>query len=385
MITDVESIYSAFLARAQAALGALGAQPVLSGPQAAPWSSGWDLLLLADTPGSSTLYAFSRRAPADELNGRLEGLATGLSRAGVLSHGPLNLVAVIGVTAENGRADRSLIRLAPRTYFENLRPFVWVVDLASGLVYTSRRLGQPEGRQELRRAADPVHEPLDLGALAQAQTQRGVQLNAFRSLMQGRQPLATYLLIALNVAMFGMVSLAAGNYQDNLPKYGALIPSDVANGQWWRLVSAMFLHAGVAHILFNMVSLFVVGSLAERLYGSLKFLAIYLGSGLLASLAGLFYSVAVGDMSTPHVGASGAIFGIAGALMTLRFQRSDVIPLGVRQRISSSMLMLVVINLVVLTFTPNIDNAAHIGGLLGGMALSFVFPLVRRLPDGVGR
>jgi rhomboid protease GluP len=90
-------------------------------------------------------------------------------------------------------------------------------------------------------------------------------------------------------------------------------------------------------------------------------------------------------MSTPHVGASGAIFGIAGALMTLRFQRSDVIPLSVRQRISSSMLMLVVINLIVLAFTPNIDNAAHIGGLAGGMALSFVFPLVRSLPDGAHR
>src|SRR5206468_10455577 len=130
-----------------------------------------------------------------------------------------------------------------------------------------------------------------------------------------------------------------------------------------------------------MISLFVVGSLAERLYGSFKFLAIYMGSGLIASLAGLGYSIAVGDLYTPHVGASGAIFGIAGALMTMRFQRTDVVPLNVRNRTSSSMIMLVALNLIVLTFTPNIDNAAHIGGLAGGMALSFVFPLARRIPE----
>ena len=66
--------------------------------------------------------------------------------------------------------------------------------------------------------------------------------------------------------------------------------------------------------------------------------------------------------------------------MTMRFQRSDVIPANLRRRVSSSMMFLVVVNLVVLSFTANIDNAAHIGGLVGGMILSFVFPLTRRLP-----
>jgi membrane associated rhomboid family serine protease len=342
-------------------------------------------LLLADNPGSTTLYAFTEDPGDGGLDRRLDELATGLTRAGVLSHGPVNLVAVVALDGTPHRDSRSLVRTAPRTYYENLRPFVWTIDLESGQVAAPRRFGQPEGREQLEKAADIVGSTFDVGALSDAGTQHGRQMTTFRNLVQGRRPIATYALIALNVAMFGLVSFAGGTYESNLPRFGALIPSDVMHGQWWRLVAAMFLHAGAAHILFNMVSLFVVGSLAERLYGSLKFLGIYLGSGLLASLAGFFYSLAIGDMSTPHVGASGAIFGIAGALMTLRFQRSDVIPLSVRQRISSSMLMLVVINLIVLAFTPNIDNAAHIGGLAGGMALSFVFPLVRSLPDGAHR
>jgi rhomboid protease GluP len=297
----------------------------------------------------------------------------------------VNLVAVTAIRENDPRRARAALKLAPTTYYGNLRPFAWVIDLESGDLLSPRRPGQPEGRQQLREAADLTSSAVDLNVMFAAQERHGEQLQAFRRLVQGRQPRVTYLLIAANVAMFLVVSAAPGQYTSNLPHFGALIPERVLHGEWWRLLTAMFLHAGVAHILFNMISLFVVGSLAERLYGSLKFLAIYLGSGLIASLAGFAYSAATGDLLSPHVGASGAIFGIAGALMTMRFQRTDIVPLGVRSRISTSMLVLVVLNLVVLTFTPNIDNSAHIGGLLGGMALSFVFPLTRHIPNRVPR
>lgn len=386
MVPEVESAYKTFLERAQAALGTVGAHQLI-GPGAGPrWAEGWDLILAADNPGSSTLYAFAGEdSNQSDTALRLDTLASGLAESGVLSQGPVNLVTVTTLQEPDPRRARAALKLAPRTYYGNLRPFAWVVDLASGELISSRRPGQPEGRQELRSAADRTSAAVDLDTMVAAQQRHGEQLQAFRRLVQGRQPIVTYILIAANVAMFLVVSAAPGDYTSNLPRFGALIPERVLHGEWWRLISAMFLHAGVAHILFNMISLFVVGSLAERLYGSVKFLAIYLGSGLTASLAGFAYSIAVGDLLSPHVGASGAIFGIAGALITLRFQRTDVIPLSVRARISSSMLVLVLLNLVVLTFTPNIDNAAHIGGLLGGMALSFVFPLTRRLPNEVAR
>jgi rhomboid protease GluP len=88
-----------------------------------------------------------------------------------------------------------------------------------------------------------------------------------------------------------------------------------------------------------------------------------------------------GNTNIVGVGASGAIFGVAGALVTVRFQRSDAIPLSVRQKVSSSMLPLVGISLLIAYLTPHVDNAAHMGGLLSGMLLSLVLPLTRRIED----
>jgi rhomboid protease GluP len=91
-----------------------------------------------------------------------------------------------------------------------------------------------------------------------------------------------------------------------------------------------------------------------------------------------------GQMNELGVGASGAIFGVAGALVAVRFHQSDVIPDRLRRRVSSSMLPLVLVSLAFAYLTPHIDNAAHIGGLCGGMLLSFVFPLPRRIPENLG-
>jgi rhomboid protease GluP len=200
--------------------------------------------------------------------------------------------------------------------------------------------------------------------------------------MRGRQPIVTYALIACNVAVYGLMMLQGGpDHEGVLRRFGALSPALVQQGQWWRLLMSIFLHASVAHILFNMTSLFAVGTLAERLYGSAKFLGIYLGAGLVGSVASVGYGFLSGNADVLGVGASGAIFGVAGALLTVRFHRSDVIPPRLRQRISSSMLPLVLLSLVFArVMAANVDNSAHVGGLLGGMALSFLLPLTRRVP-----
>jgi rhomboid protease GluP len=144
----------------------------------------------------------------------------------------------------------------------------------------------------------------------------------------------------------------------------------------------MFLHANVQHILFNMTSLLAVGTLAERFYGSVRFLAIYLGAGLIGAMTSVVYFTLIGQPDAVGVGASGAIFGVAGALVTLRFQRSEVIPQRVRERVTSSMIPLVLISLPLsYILAPNVDNSAHIGGLLGGILLSFIFPVTSTVPS----
>ncbi len=106
---------------------------------------------------------------------------------------------------------------------------------------------------------------------------------------------------------------------------------------------------------------------------------IYLGEGLIGGLAIYGYAVSTGHLDILGVGASGAIFGVAGALVTVRFQSSEVIPRYVRERVSTSMVPMVVISLGMSYLIPHVDNSAHLGGLAGGMTLSFILPLTRRV------
>ncbi|GAC1444004.1 MAG: hypothetical protein NVSMB52_02870 [Chloroflexota bacterium] len=381
--------YPEFIARASAALVSSGSRHIQVPPQAAATVSEvfpqeWEPLYLTDGPGASTLFAFTDAGSVniDVLRFRLDRLAEAISSLGLLRGTPLRLVAVMVFPhGPSTVTSRHVSRLAPSTYFPGLRPSTWCADLASRKLVTGHLI-RPEGADVLSTAlSETLDTPLlgahDIQAL-QAETAR--RTAAFYRLMQGRQPFATYGLIALNVAAFLLLYTSGSPDNENtLKDFGALSGTLVQQGQWWRIFTSMFLHASVTHILFNMTSLFAVGTLAERLYGSKRFLSIYLGAGLIGSIASIGYAFATGHPDILGVGASGAIFGVAGALLTVRFQASEIIPQRLRDRISTSLLPLVAISLLISFFTPFVDNAAHVGGLLGGMALSFVFPLVRNV------
>jgi membrane associated rhomboid family serine protease len=331
-------------------------------------------------PGSQSLYAFTRLDGGASFQDRLDRLAEGVAHSGVLRGFPVNLVAIaVAPYGADGRMRRSVTGAAPRTYYSGLRPSPILVDLAGGSVATGRFRSGPE-KDTLQEAIAQARSGvvLDAHGVSQLQAENTRRTQAFYALMQGRQPLVTYSLIVINVILYLLLYTMGGpDNESALRDMGALSPALVEQGQWWRLCTSMFLHASVAHILFNMTSLFAVGTLAERLYGHLRFLAIYLGSGLIGSLTSFTYAVVSGNTNVLGVGASGAIFGVAGALLTVRFQSSDVIPRRLRERISTSLLPLVLLSLVIAFLTPHVDNSAHIGGLLGGMALSFVFPLTK--------
>jgi membrane associated rhomboid family serine protease len=311
---------------------------------------------------------------------RIEALAGTIARTQPVGPIPLRLVTVLVFQSGlPGRNARPFLRLAPSTFYAQLRPATWVVDLASGKLLTPRSLSNP-GAEMIRVALAQVGEaPPDAESVALLQRRQRERMDAYYRLMRSRRPVVTYCLIAINVSIFLLMYRGGSEISGStLVKYGALVPTLVQDGEWWRLFTAIFLHASIPHILFNMTSLFAIGVLAERLYGSLKYLAIYLGSGLIGSLTSFGYAVVTGtNLSDPHVGASGAIFGIAGALLTIRFQRSEVIPQRVRTQISGWLIALVGINLAIAFVTPYVDNSAHVGGLIGGIILSFVFPLVR--------
>jgi len=187
-----------------------------------------------------------------------------------------------------------------------------------------------------------------------------------------RIPGVTLLLILANAAVLGWAVQQGGGlaaaFTDGNPVVARLIKVNalVAGGEWYRLASCMFLHLSVIHILMNMFVLWDLGRLAEAVWGRFGFLLIYLSSGLAGSLASFAF------VANPSAGASGAVFGIAGALLSARFLAHDREMPFPKQSLGY-IAGFVAYNIVIGSSSPGIDNAAHLGGLAAGAALGFAF------------
>src|SRR5688572_9624485 len=182
----------------------------------------------------------------------------------------------------------------------------------------------------------------------------------------GRPPSVTTALLIINVGVFAIDAvLGALGRPDTLLEAGAMVPALVATGEWWRLITAMFLHIGILHLAFNSLALYVFGGLIEASFGSTKMLAIYLVTGFAASVT----SFAFGNAAVAAAGASGAIFGLLGAWLVYNLRRRS---LSLARTNVQSALFLIGINLVFGFTVPGIDNLAHIGGLISGLIAGFV-------------
>ena len=180
------------------------------------------------------------------------------------------------------------------------------------------------------------------------------------------RPLVTWTLLAANVVVWILTYAAGGtDNPDVLLDFGAMFGPLIASGEYWRLFTAMFLHAGIPHLAFNCLALFIFGPQVERAYGRSSFTVIYILSGLSGSIASyLLNSISIG------VGASGAIFGVIGALAAFLLVQRRVLGEMSRGTLYGLALMLG-INLVYGLVTPGIDNWAHLGGLAAGFVLGW--------------
>jgi rhomboid protease GluP len=177
-------------------------------------------------------------------------------------------------------------------------------------------------------------------------------------------------------------TLAGGSTNTGvLIRMGAKVTPLIAAGQYWRLFTAMFLHIGLMHIFFNGYALVVLGTELERLLDWGRFLAIYLLSGLMGNLASYAFSPSLA------AGASGAIFGLIGALGAFFFRYRERLGAWGRARLGN-ILFLIAINLAFGFLYPGIDNLAHLGGLLCGIGLGWALapryefdPVGRRMVD----
>lgn len=173
------------------------------------------------------------------------------------------------------------------------------------------------------------------------------------------------ILLAANIIAFLLTMLPF--IGDQVYFAGMGINSYIAAGEWWRFFTPMFLHAGIMHILFNMFCLFVFGPELEKITGKVRFITLYLLSGIFGNVAVYFLK----DLGYAHVGASGAIFGIFGAFGALVYYTKKMLP-ELRQII----LPIIAISIVMTFVQSGINVTAHIVGLIVGflIGLSYFHP-----------
>ena len=177
----------------------------------------------------------------------------------------------------------------------------------------------------------------------------------YERIFKPKRIVITNILVVLNIIMFALTM--------TIPKLANMFilnPIAVRNGEVYRLLTSTFMHASILHLVFNMYALSIIGKQVETFLGKSKFLLVYLFSGLTGSLL----SCAI--TNSYSLGASGAIFGLMGSLLYFGYHYR----LYLGSVLLGQIFPVIVINLVIGYITPSIDNAAHIGGLVGGLFLS---------------
>ena len=179
-----------------------------------------------------------------------------------------------------------------------------------------------------------------------------------------KQPIVTYIIMAICIILFILMELSGGSTNSQtLLKYGANLDVLVKNGEYYRLFTCIFLHIGIMHLLCNMYSLYIIGREVENLFGKIKYKIIFILSGIFGSIMSLAFT-----HNTISAGASGAIFGLLGALLYFGMHYRTY--LG--EAIKRSIIPIIVVNLIIGFFAEGIDLAAHIGGLVGGVLVAMM-------------
>lgn len=181
--------------------------------------------------------------------------------------------------------------------------------------------------------------------------------NKAEDVFSKKTPYITYILIFINI-LFYVLSITSNSFYNSM----VLNPSKILNGEYYRLLSCIFMHGGIIHLICNMYCLYVIGPQVESFFGKIKYIVIYLLSGIIGSLMSLAITNSI------SLGASGAIFGLLGSILYFGYHYRVYLS----QAIKSQIIPLIVLNLFLGFILSGVDNAAHIGGLIGGILVSMM-------------
>lgn len=223
------------------------------------------------------------------------------------------------------------------------------------------------------RNLDEIFEQNDLDYEALNGLKQSIITSVRKSMKQEQEifeqgkPFFTKIFLTIQLVLFVLLEMFGGStHTPTLIAFGAKVNELIYNGEWWRFVTPIFLHIGILHLLMNSLALYYIGMAVEKMYGSARFLFIYMFAGIVGTLSSFVFSPSI------SAGASGAIFGLFGALLLLGLLK----PALFFRTIGPNILVVIGINLIIGFVIPNVDNAGHIGGLIGG----FVAALVVQLP-----
>ncbi|MGJ7921365.1 rhomboid family intramembrane serine protease [Neobacillus sp. LXY-4] len=192
-----------------------------------------------------------------------------------------------------------------------------------------------------------------------------------KAIFENGKPLFTYVFLVIQIGILMIMEFMGGSTNSStLIQFGAKFNPLILEGEWWRFFTPMFLHIGFLHLLMNSIALFYMGPLVERIFGSFRFVLIYLFAGFAGSVASFAFSPNL------SAGASGAIFGCFGALLYF----GVIYPKLFFRTMGMNILFVIGLNLVFGFSMNNIDNAGHIGGLIGGFLAAGVlhFPKAKK-------
>jgi rhomboid protease GluP len=186
----------------------------------------------------------------------------------------------------------------------------------------------------------------------------------------GPHPVLVPAIVALNVLAYVWLGVQGAGWlvadSKVLIQWGSLFGPLANGGQWWRLLTAAFLHGGIVHLTLNMYALYDSGRLCEQLFGRVRFFAIYFISAIAGSVVSLWWNPYVNS-----VGASGAVFGVYGALLAFMLDKRNGVPLSVMRTHQISIMAFIAYSVINGIAKTGIDNAAHAGGLIAGAVLGW--------------
>ena len=188
----------------------------------------------------------------------------------------------------------------------------------------------------------------------------------YENVFKPKKIIVTKILIALNILMYLISILISDNFTNNIVLLGANNRGLVLHGDFYRLITSAFLHGSIAHLFVNMYSLWIIGSQVENYIGKIKYLVIYILSAIMGSL----FSIVFLENSL-SVGASGAIFGLMGALLYFGYHYR----IYLSNALTNQIVPIIILNLALGFMSSSIDNGAHIGGLIGGYLSTMIVGL----------